>query len=70
MNRKFEDFRYIGRIRLATNYPIRMGARVGDKRNYRGRIACLQIYDRALTSKQIDDAINNCKIYTRKQKKN
>ena len=65
INGKFEDFKHIGRIRLATNYPIRMGARVGDKRNYRGRIACLQIYDRALTSEQISNAKNNCKRYKR-----
>ncbi|XP_022800544.1 uncharacterized protein LOC111338336 isoform X2 [Stylophora pistillata] len=70
INGKFEDFKHIGRIRLATNYPIRMGARVGDKRNYRGRIACLQIYDKSLTSKQIDNAKNSCKFYIRQQKRN
>ena len=68
INGKFEDFKKVGHIKLATNYAIRMGARVGDKRNYRGRIACLQIYNVALTSEQIDNAKNYCKRYKKQQK--
>lgn len=65
INGKFEDSKNIGHIKLATNYTIRMGARVGDKRNYRGRIACLQVYNIPLTSEQIENAKENCKRYAR-----
>jgi len=53
VNRRFTGSKYIGRIRLATNYPARMGARIGDRRYFRGRISCMQVYDRALTTRQI-----------------
>lgn len=53
VNGRFTATTYIGRIRLATNYPVRMGARVGDRRYFKGRISCMQVYDRALTAKQI-----------------
>lgn len=52
--------RRIGRIRLATNYPIRVGAKVGDGRYFRGRISCIQIYNRALTSRQIAARARRC----------
>lgn len=38
---------------LATNYPVVVGQRPGDRRVFRGRIACLQIYNVALTRAQI-----------------
>lgn len=50
----------IGRFELATNYPIRMGARIGDKRAFRGRISCLQVYSIALNAKQIRGARKRC----------
>ena len=50
----------IGRVRLATNYPARMGARVNDKRYFRGRITCLQIYDVPLGPRQIQAAKRLC----------
>lgn len=53
VNKRFTASKYIGRIRLATNYPARMGARIGDRRYFRGRISCMQVYDRALTTRQI-----------------
>lgn len=52
--------RRIGRIRLATNYPIRLGARRGDRRSFKGRLACLQIYNTALTRRQIRARKNVC----------
>lgn len=52
--------RNIGRIKLATNYPVRMGARLGDKRFYRGKITCLQVYNVALTANQIRAAKKLC----------
>ena len=53
VNKRFVARRKIGRIRLATNYPARMGSRVGDRRYFRGRISCMQVYDQALSARQI-----------------
>lgn len=50
----------IGRFELATNYPIRMGARIGDKRAFRGKISCVQVYSIALNEKQIRGAQKRC----------
>ena len=50
---RFVASQRIGRFRLATNYPVRMGARQGDARYFRGSISCLQVYDKALTAGQI-----------------
>ena len=66
INGKFEDSKNLGNIELATNYSIRMGARDGDKRNYQGRISCLQVYDVSLTADQINNARDNCKPYEEK----
>ena len=63
INGKQEDKKHIGNISLATNYPVRMGARIGDKRNFRGRISCMQVYDVALNWKQINDAKMKCKSF-------
>ena len=53
VNNRFTVNLYVGRFRLATNYPVRMGARIGDRRYFRGRISCMQVFDRALTRRQI-----------------
>lgn len=50
----------IKRMRLATNYPVRMGARIGDSRFFRGRISCMQVYSVALTSRQIAARRKRC----------
>lgn len=50
----------IGRIKIATNYPVRMGARLGNKKYFKGRVSCLQVYRQALTSKQILAAKRAC----------
>lgn len=50
----------VGRFRLATNYPIRIGARRGDKRYFKGKVFCVQIYSRALNRKQILAASSTC----------
>ena len=52
--------KFIGRIRLATNYPVRMGARSGNKRYFKGRVTCLQVYSRALTARQVRLAAKKC----------
>ena len=53
-------YRRIGRIQLSTNYPIRLGARVGDRRYFRGRLFCAQIYSVALNRKQLNAAKRKC----------
>ena len=50
----------IGRMRLATNYPVRMGAGIGDSRFFRGRISCMQVYGVALNSRQIAARQKRC----------
>lgn len=47
--------RNVGRfpLGLATNYPVVVGQRPGDSRLFRGRIACLQVYNVALSRAQI-----------------
>ena len=41
------------RLILATQDDVRMGAKIGDTRYFRGRIATMQIYDIALTKEQV-----------------
>ena len=60
VNGRFTARRYIGRIRLATNYPVRMGARIGDRRYFRGRISCMQVYNGALPRRQIISKKRRC----------
>ena len=43
----------IGRIELRTQFNVRMGARIGDRRYFRGRISCVQIFNRALSRRQL-----------------
>lgn len=50
----------IGRIQLSTNYPVRLGARKGDRRYFRGRLFCAQVYSRALNKKQIFQQKRRC----------
>lgn len=50
----------IGKIQLATNYPARMGAKMGDRRYFRGRVSCLQVYKVALSSQQMKKAAKAC----------
>ena len=54
------DRKFIGRIRLATNYPVRMGARSGDKRYFKGRVTCLQVYAVALSVSQVRRSAKKC----------
>lgn len=50
----------IGRIRLATDRPVRMGAKIRDPRYFRGRVSCVQLYSVALNRKQIIHASKRC----------
>ena len=60
VNARFTARKYLGRIRLATNYPVRMGARIGDRRYFRGRISCMQVYNGALSRWQIISKKRKC----------
>lgn len=60
LNSKRIASRRIGRFDLATNYPIRIGVRRGDRRYFRGRLFCIQVYSAALTEKQIRQAAKRC----------
>ena len=50
----------LGRIRLATNYPVRIGAKKRDRRNFRGRISCVMVFDVALNRNQIARRKKRC----------
>ena len=60
-NGKMVKSRNIGQIKLATQYPIRIGARDGDDRRFAGKIACLQIYNKALDEQQIGN-LKSCPV--------
>ena len=60
VNSRFVAGRRIGRMRLATNYPVRMGARSGDRRYFKGRISCMQVYNGALSRWQILSKKQRC----------
>ena len=49
-----------GIYNLATDYPIRMGVRDGDSRHFKGRISCLQFYNRVLSQEEIIEAKTKC----------
>lgn len=53
VNHRFVRRRYIGRFKLATNRPIRMGAKPNDRRYLRGGLSCMQVYNRVLTKRAI-----------------
>ena len=45
---------------LATQQSVIMGARPEQAEKYKGRISCVQLYDRVLTEIEIDDAKHSC----------
>lgn len=50
----------IGVHEMATQDSLRMGAITSDSRYFRGRISCLQVYDRPLSQEQIQAAQDLC----------
>lgn len=60
VNEKNVATRKIGSIRLSTNGPIRIGAKIGDPRYFKGAVACVQLYRVALHKKQIRRAMKRC----------
>ena len=45
---------------LATQQSVIMGALSGGASKYKGRISCVQLYDRVLTEQEIEDAKQSC----------
>lgn len=60
VNGKKVASRKIGSIRLSTVGPIRIGAKIGDTRYFKGDVACVQLYRVALQKKQIKRAMRRC----------
>lgn len=60
INRKLVSKRRIGKVDLATNYPVIIGAKSGNTKRYRGRISCLQLYNYALTHRQVYEVRKKC----------
>lgn len=52
--------RRLGRVRLSTNYSIRLGAIRRSRSYFRGKLFCLQLYSVPLTKKQIFEAKKKC----------
>ena len=52
--------RRLGRVRLSTKYPIRLGAIRRSRSYFRGKLFCLQLYSVPLTKKQIFEAKRKC----------
>lgn len=50
----------IGKLSVPTSYPLRTGAVRRDRRTLRGKVACIQIYPKELTSRQIRMARRLC----------
>ena len=60
INNRFVVSKRVGRFRLATQYPVRLGVKIGDRRYFKGRIACVQIYNRALSARMIRRVRKRC----------
>lgn len=60
VNGKKVASRKINSIRLSTIGPIRIGVKNGDKRYFKGAVACVQLYRVALQKKQIRRAMKRC----------
>jgi len=62
VNNRFVAQRYIGRFQLATQYPVRMGAKNDrrDRRYFKGSISCMQVYGAALSRKAILSKKRRC----------
>lgn len=50
----------LGPFQLSTNHNVYLGARPGDKQYFRGRVSCLQFFDKALASHQVAKMGKNC----------
>ena len=48
------------KLKLCTDGKIRIGGREEEDKSFQGRISCLQIYDKELTTKEITAVKNRC----------
>ena len=62
---KMVDEESVGSMEISTDQVIRIGAVTIDRRPFKGRISCLQIYNRALTREEIVAAKGACSHYKR-----
>lgn len=60
VNSKVVANKRLGRFKIATQYPIRLGVRRGDRRYFKGRLFCVQIFSRVLRAAEIRAARNVC----------
>ena len=49
-----------GKMEISTNNPIRIAAKPNDNRYFKGRICCIQFYNRALSQEEIIGAKTKC----------
>ena len=47
------DMQNVGTVQLSTHGSVRLGALDGDLRFLKGRISCVQVYDKALTEREV-----------------
>lgn len=52
----------LGRLEIAIQDDVRMGGLVGDPHFYKGRIACVQIYNKCLSEQEINTVKDWCSI--------
>lgn len=57
---RFVRRRRLGRFKLATNQPVRMGAKPRDRRYLRAGVSCMQVYNRALSRSAIIHLKKRC----------
>lgn len=50
----------IGYFDLSTNHDVYVGGRPSEKQFFRGKLSCLQFFDKALTSHQVKKMEKNC----------
>ena len=52
--------RRVGRIRLATNAPVVIGWKMGDRRVFKGQISCIMLFGKALTGRELKGYEKKC----------
>ena len=57
---KVYDRQNIGTFEIDTQAAVRMGAMIGDNRVLKGRISCMQVYNKALTENEVHAARGIC----------
>ena len=63
INGEVADRKRVGQMDLGTNFPASLGPSGGGKRNFKGRVACMQVYDVSLNKHQVATAKNACRKF-------